>query len=70
MSEWLACVLCEKIESVRANTFRDDRDIDGGDDIPDAIRRAIDDSDELLVFPSTVPLLANLSASPSLVMPA
>jgi hypothetical protein len=37
--KWLAKVVCEKIEGTGASTFRDDRDIDGGDDIPEAIRR-------------------------------
>lgn len=36
--KWLAKTLCEKIEETGAATFRDDRDIDGGDDIPDRIR--------------------------------
>lgn len=48
--KWLACVLCEKIESVGATTFRDDRDINGGDDIPEAIRREIRRSKEMLVL--------------------
>lgn len=49
--KWLATVLCEKIEAVPgAIALRDDRDIDGGDDIPDALRQAISESDELLVL--------------------
>lgn len=48
--KWLATTLCEKIEAAGAVTFRDDRDIDGGDDIPDAIREAIASSSELLVL--------------------
>ena len=48
--KWLARTICEKIESVGATTFRDDRDIDGGDDIPDAIRSAIGNCQELLVL--------------------
>lgn len=47
--KWLARMFCEKIESTGATTFRDDRDIAGGDRIPDEIRRAIIQSDELLV---------------------
>jgi hypothetical protein len=43
-------VICEKIEAVGATTFRDDRDIDGGDDIPDSIRLAIGECRELLVL--------------------
>jgi hypothetical protein len=48
--KWLATILCEKIESVGAFTFRDDRDIDGGDDIPESIRVAIKRSRELVVL--------------------
>ncbi len=36
--KWLARVICEKIEAIGAATFRDDRDILGGDDIPEEIR--------------------------------
>lgn len=31
--KWLAKAICEKIEATGAVTFRDDRDIHGGDDI-------------------------------------
>jgi hypothetical protein len=48
--KWLASVICEKLESAGATTFRDDRDINGGDDIPEEIRDAINDCDELLVI--------------------
>src|SRR5882724_10152380 len=48
--KWIARVLCEKIESTGAVTFRDDRDIAGGDDIPEAIRVAIKQSRELIVL--------------------
>jgi len=48
--KWLACALCERIERAGATTFRDDRDINGGDDIPDSIRDAINRSDEMLVL--------------------
>lgn len=47
--KWLACVICEKIEATGATTFRDDRDIDGGDDIPEEIRRQIKQSREMVV---------------------
>jgi hypothetical protein len=50
VDKWLATTLCERIEAAGATTFRDDRDIDGGDDIPDAIRDAIDESDEMVVL--------------------
>lgn len=48
--KWLARTLCEKIEAAGATTFRDDRDIDGGDDIPDRIRTEIKRSRELVVL--------------------
>lgn len=48
--KWLAKVLCEKIEATGATTFRDDRDIAGGDDIPEEIRRQIKQSKELVVL--------------------
>jgi len=48
--KWIAKTICEKIESVGVATFRDDRDIDGGDDIPEKIRREIIRSNEVLVL--------------------
>lgn len=48
--KWLAKVLCEKIESTGATTFRDDRDIAGGDAIPDAIRLELKRSREVVVL--------------------
>lgn len=48
--KWLARAICEKIEATGASTFRDDRDIDGGDDIPEEIRRQIKRSKELVVL--------------------
>lgn len=48
--KWLARILCEKIEGTGARTFRDDRDINGGDDIPDEIRRQIIRSNEMVVL--------------------
>jgi hypothetical protein len=48
--KWLAGVLCEKLEGVGATTFRDDRDIRGGDDIPEEIFRQIRQSQEFLVL--------------------
>jgi TIR domain len=48
--KWLAKTLCEKIEETGAKTFRDDRDISGGDDIPDAIRQNIVRANELVVL--------------------
>jgi hypothetical protein len=48
--KWLARVVCEKVEAVGATTFRDDRDIQGGDDIPEEIRRQIKQSREIVVL--------------------
>ncbi len=35
--KWVARMICEKIEAVGAITFRDDRDIEGGDSIPKSL---------------------------------
>jgi hypothetical protein len=48
--KWLAITVCEKIEGTRATSFRDDRDIRGGDDIPEEIRRQIKQSKEIVVI--------------------
>ena len=48
--KWIATILCEKLEEAGASTFRDDRDIDGGDDIPERIRVEIKRSRELVVL--------------------
>jgi hypothetical protein len=48
--KWLATTFCEKIEATGASTFRDDRDINGGNDIPEAIRLQIKLSRELVVL--------------------
>lgn len=48
--KWLARTLCQKMEETGACTFRDDRDIDGGDDIPLEIRRQIKRSREIVVL--------------------
>lgn len=48
--KWIAIRICELIEKVGAQTFRDDRDIHGGDDIPEEIRRRIKQSKEILVL--------------------
>ena len=48
--KWIATTICEKIEQTGATTFRDDRDIDGADDISDRIRKEIIGSQELLVL--------------------
>lgn len=48
--KWIAKLLCEKIESTGATSFRDDRDIEGGDDISEAIRKQIKQSKEIVVL--------------------
>jgi hypothetical protein len=48
--KWLAVTVCEKIEGTGATSFRDDRDIRGGDDIPEEIRRQIKQSNEIVVI--------------------
>ena len=48
--KWIARILCEKIEAAGAVVFRDDRDIEGGEAIPAAIRKAIRDTDEVVVL--------------------
>lgn len=48
--KWIATTFCEKIDAIGASTFRDDRDIDGGDDIPETIRSQIKKSRELVVL--------------------
>jgi len=48
--KWIARMLCEKIEETGAKAFRDDRDINGGDDIPEEIRRQIVKSNEMIVI--------------------
>lgn len=48
--KWIAKALCDRIESTGAKSFRDDRDIQGGDSIPEEIRRQIKLSKELVVL--------------------
>ena len=50
--KWIAMVLCEKLEhrSIGAQTFRDDRDISGGDSIPESIKEKIRQCDEVVVL--------------------
>lgn len=48
--KWIARQICEKIEAQGAEYFRDDRDINGGDEIPEAIKREISRSRELVVL--------------------
>jgi hypothetical protein len=48
--KWIATQICQRIEAAGAKTFRDDRDIDGGDDIPETLRAEIRRSRELVVL--------------------
>ena len=48
--KWIAQVICEKIESLGVKTWRDDRDVDGGDKIPEKIKQAIASCSELAVL--------------------
>jgi hypothetical protein len=48
--KWIATTFCEKIDATGATTFRDDRDISGGDSIPESIRSEIQVSRELVVL--------------------
>jgi hypothetical protein len=50
--KWLATIICQKLEEAGATTFRDVRDINGGDDIPDRLRREIIRSREMVVLVS------------------
>lgn len=48
--KWIATTFCEKIDATGATSFRDDRDINGGDSIPESIRTEIQVSRELVVL--------------------
>src|SRR2546421_6814906 len=48
--KWIAVTICEKIEATGATTFRDDRDIHGGDVIAREIFAQINRSKEFLVL--------------------
>ena len=49
--KFLAVVLTDRIESAPGlSVFRDDRDIEGGDNIPNAVRQAIRDCREMVVL--------------------
>jgi hypothetical protein len=48
--KWVAKQICKEVESIGVTTFRDDRDIDGGDSIPETILQQIKISKELLVL--------------------
>lgn len=48
--KWVATMLCEKMEAAGVTTFRDDRDIKGGDVIPAEIFAQIKRSREFVVL--------------------
>lgn len=48
--KWIAVAMCKRLERAGIKTFRDDRDIDGGDDIPEQLRMEIKKSRELVVL--------------------
>jgi hypothetical protein len=48
--KWIARVMCERFDALGIKTFRDDRDLHGGDDIPETIRKEIKRSQELVVL--------------------
>ena len=39
--KWIATTFCEKIDATGATSFRDDRDIHGGDSMPQSMRTEI-----------------------------
>lgn len=49
--KWIARTICEKIDAIPdSSTFRDDRDIDGGDSIPQTILKELRRCDEFLLL--------------------
>lgn len=48
--KWVATQICEKLDAAGAKTFRDDRDLDGGDKIPEEIIRQITRCKEFVVL--------------------
>jgi len=48
--KWVAKVICERLEAAGLDTFIDDRDIAGGDDIPLAIQAEVRRCAELMVL--------------------
>ena len=48
--KWIAKILCEKMQAHGATVFRDDRDIEGGESIPERICDEIEACDELVVL--------------------
>jgi TIR domain len=53
--KWIARTICEKVEAIPGVvTFRDDRDISGGDYIPDVIEAEIKRSNEVLLLMTAI----------------
>lgn len=50
LDKWIAKVICDKLDALGVKSFRDDRDIQGGDDIPNRIREEIRLADEVLIL--------------------
>src|SRR5436189_3142420 len=53
LDKFMARKIDEMLQAVGVSTFRDDRDLDGGDRIPDEIRREIASASELVVIWTT-----------------
>lgn len=49
-------MICKEIEATGAITFRDDRDIEGGDSIPKSLHEELSQSDEFIVLLSPISL--------------
>lgn len=47
---WVARKVAEEIEKAGAQTFLDEKDIEGGDSIPETIRERLEACDELIVL--------------------
>lgn len=49
--KWIACRICDAFDAIPGvETFRDDRDIDGGEDIPKRLKDALAKADLLVVL--------------------
>src|SRR2546430_1292499 len=48
--KWVAHAVCDKLEAAGVKAFIDDRDITGGDDIPETIQKEIRRCNELVVL--------------------
>jgi hypothetical protein len=53
--KWIARMICEKIEAIPSVvTFRDDRDIAGGDHIPDVLLAEMERANEMLLLVTAI----------------